>query len=421
MNHAFRLTCLIWLLSLLPPALDAAPPTASALFETLRERVFQVRVVDVASGDKTAIGSGFRVDGSGLVATNFHVVSLLVHEPKAYRIELLGHDGTTRPAQVIVIDALHDLAIVRGEQVEGPPFALLEGTLAQGERIYSMGDPEDLGMTIIEGNYNGNIEASRFDRLLFSGSLNPGMSGGPAFNQRGEVVGINVAKGGEQLSFLVPAARLSALLARAQRGEKPGDLKAGMARALLADSNAFYDQRIAEKWASGPFGDLTLPRQLSPALKCWGHNVDKEEIDYKGFHQHCASQEYLYLADDFYTGDFSYSYEWMEAGQLNPFQFYTAVTRRFTHASHDNVDDEEHVTNHRCTTDFVRIDDTPWKASVCLRRYREYPGLNDASLTLVSLRSSGKAAVIRLAAAGIQQRRARALFRKVMHAIRWTR
>jgi serine protease Do len=383
-----QLRCLQFLLLWLPGLCGAVEPGASGLFETLRDRVFQVRVVDVASGDKTAIGSGFRVERAGLVATNFHVVSLLIHEPAKYRIELLGEDGLTRPATVLAIDVLHDLAILRDGQTDRPAFRLVTGTPGQGERIYSMGNPEDLGLTIIEGNYNGLIAASRFERLLFSGSLNPGMSGGPAFDRHGDVVGVNVAKGGEQLGFLVPAAHLKALLKRATAVVTPGDLKADIARALLEDSNAFYDQRLRETWASGPFGELTLPRNLSPSLKCWGQNTDKKDSDSSSFHQLCQSQEYLFLTEDFYTGDLSYSYEWMKAGRLNRFQFYNAVTHRYTHTSLENVDDEEHVTNFRCTTDFVRIDDTPWKASICLRRYLEYPALNDASLLLVSLHSN---------------------------------
>lgn len=407
------------LCALLPAFAHAVAPTASALFELQRERVFQVRVVDVGSGDKTAIGSGFRVRGDGLIATNFHVVSLLIHEPAKYRLELLGQDGRTEPGTVIGIDVLNDLAIVRGANAAGPAFTLLADSLDQGERIFSMGNPEDLGMTIIEGNYNGHIAASRFDRLLFSGSLNPGMSGGPAFDRTGTVIGVNVAKGGEQLSFLVPVAHLRALIERSADVKDPGDLKQGIARTLRDNANAYFDELIAASWQRAPFGELTLPRKLSSTLKCWGHNVDKKDIDYAGFHQHCVSEEYLFLRDDFYTGNFSYSYEWMRAGKLNPFQFYSAVTRHFTHTNLDNVDDEEYVTNFECHTDFVQIDDTPWKASICLRRYREYAGLYDASLVMASLHASDRAAIVRMGAAGIHRKRALALFAKLMKSIAW--
>ena len=55
-----------------------------------------------------------------------------------------------------------------------------------------MGNPHDLGMTIIEGTYNGLIQTSRFQKILFSGSLNSGMSGGPAMDDKGRVIGVGV-------------------------------------------------------------------------------------------------------------------------------------------------------------------------------------------------------------------------------------
>ena len=59
--------------------------TASSLFDEMDELVYQVRVIDIASDDKTAIGSGFQADSFGNIATNFHVISLAAHEPEKYR------------------------------------------------------------------------------------------------------------------------------------------------------------------------------------------------------------------------------------------------------------------------------------------------------------------------------------------------
>ena len=162
-----------------------------------------------------------------------------------------------------------------------------------------------------------------------------------------------------------------------------------------------------------------LPRDISPAMKCWGHNVDKDDAAYEGFHQHCRSEEYIFLQDDFHTGNFSYDYEWMLTSKLNPLQFYTAVERRFQHPSPDNTDDEDHVTNYRCTTDFVAVDDTPWKSSICVRRYKDYPDLHDATLVMVSLKDNERAALIKMAVTGISHKRALDLFEKLMRSVTW--
>jgi serine protease Do len=414
---------LMWRLALLSGMVLAssasAEQSASSLFETLRGLVYQVRVIDTASGDKTSIGSAFRVGGDGLLATNFHVVSTLIHDPEKYRLEIVGDDEVKAAATVVMVDVLHDLAIIRDGNTGTPHFTLLSGTLAQGERIYSMGNPHDLGMTIIEGNYNGPLKSSRFERLLFSGSLNPGMSGGPAFNESGSVIGVNVSTGGEQLSFLVPVKDLQVLLAKARTASSPDNFKAALGQDLRRESDAFYLARTAETWRSEPFGDLMLPRELSPAMKCWGHNVDKDDAAYEGFHQHCRSEEYIFLEDDFHTGNFSYDYEWMLTSKLNPLQFYAAVESRFTHPSPDNTIEKDHVTNYRCVTDFISVADSSWKASICLRRYKEYTGLHDATLVMASLNENARAAVVRMAATGITRKRALALFEKLFRSVTW--
>ena len=91
--------------------------------------------------------------------------------------------------------------------------------LEQGERIYSLGNPLDVGFAITEGNYNGLVQRSFYPRIFFGGALNPGMSGGPALDARGRVIGVNVAKrlDAEQVSFLVPAEFARALLDKARQ------------------------------------------------------------------------------------------------------------------------------------------------------------------------------------------------------------
>lgn len=367
-----RQALLLAVAGMLLSAGSAAQQTASTLFKNVRTMVYQVRVIDIASGDKTSIGSGFGISADGHIATNFHVIQLLVQEPDKHRLELVVNEDAVMTASVIAVDVLHDLAIIQTDKAAAEYFLLLAEPLAKGERIYSMGNPRDLGMTIIEGNYNGLVKTSRFERLLFSGSLNPGMSGGPTFNEYGEVAGVNVSTGGEQLSFLVPGKHLKALLNKVNNAPPAGDLKIAITQDLLNEQDVFYGERLDESWSSERFGGLMLPRKLSPAMKCWGHNIDDDDIAYESFHQHCRSEEYLFLEDDFYTGNFSYSYEWMTTESLNAMQFYAAAGERFTHSSHSNADDESHVTNHRCVTEFVDIDNSSWKASICLRRYKEY-------------------------------------------------
>ncbi|MBK7170152.1 MAG: trypsin-like peptidase domain-containing protein, partial [Gammaproteobacteria bacterium] len=165
---------------------------AEDLFARSAAAVVQIRVIDRGRLDNKSkgIGSGFQVGDDGVFATNFHVVSEFAHKPQRYHLEYLGRDGVAVPLKLLDIDVIHDLALLQAPAALPVTLPLAQVALAQGERVYSMGNPLDLAMTIIEGTYNGYVSAARYRKILFSASLNPGMSGGPALNDAGELVGV---------------------------------------------------------------------------------------------------------------------------------------------------------------------------------------------------------------------------------------
>lgn len=404
--------------------------TASTLFDRYSSGVVQVRTIDLASGDKTSIGSGFSVDGGRYVATNFHVISLLVHAPETYRLELVDDEGSTIEASVAAIDVIHDLALLAPAREVTRSLRLRTTTPDQGDRIFSLGNPQDLGMTIIEGNYNGLVKKSRYQKILFSGSLNSGMSGGPAIDSRGRVLGINVSKGGEQLSFLVPAEQLQSVIDEARRANPRTDNSSQFQRpdfseqirtALYNDQLAFYSELLEDEWSQEAFGGLMLPQKISDTLKCWGHTVEDDDLLYESFHQHCQSNDAIYIDNDFYTGQFEYDYEWLQSKKLNTFQFYNAVERRFNHKSQHSASDEEDVSEYQCNTNIVDIADSRWKVSSCFRAYQSYDDLYDALLLMAALDNTNTSAVLKASATGISQNSATALFAKLMGAIAWRR
>jgi hypothetical protein len=392
---------------------------ASRLFGEHQQLVYQIRMIDKRSGDKSSIGSGFLVSPDGHIATNFHVVSSYIHKPEEFRLEYVAHDGTVGQLALAGFDVIHDLAIVKSAEAPRKHFKLRPAELRKGDRIYSMGNPRDLGMTIIEGNYNGLIKTSRYRKILFSGSLNPGMSGGPAVDGSGRVIGLNVSKGGEQLSFLVPATYLKKLLDDVRSGRQGDDYKLIIQESLLADQDAFYGSLLQRQWKSEPLAEVMLPSKLDPSLKCWGHTLDEEDILYESVRQHCRSQDVIYLDEDFLAGSFHYDYEWMAAGSLNRFQFYNLLESRYTHKRLDNSYSKENSTNFSCHTDFVAIDERPWRVSACTRAYRDYAGLYDVVLLLAAVQENDRGVVIRIGAAGISQSNALGLLKKFTESISW--
>ncbi|MFT4825204.1 MAG: serine protease Do [Halioglobus sp.] len=413
------LTVAFLVLFLIPTPLLAVN-TAKSLFENLKQQVFQIRVIDVASGDKFSLGSGFQVSDQGQIATNFHVVSAYVHEPDKYRLEIVTEEGEVGTARLINFDVIHDLALIHVENLTQEFMELNLNALDKGDRIYSIGNPHDLGMTIVEGTYNGLIKTSRYQKLLFSGSLNPGMSGGPAIDSAGRVIGINVSTGGEQISFLVPVDQLAILLEGTDTHQELTDAQAVIREALFNDQEQFYHSLLQDDFALEPLGELNLPGELDEALRCWGHSPDTKEKKYESAHKHCASQDAIFIKDTVTAGGFSYDAEWLRTEQLNPLQFYTVLESRFSHHGLYNAYDEEDVSQFSCYTSFVSIAGHDWKASNCFRAYKDYEGLYDAMFLMSSVDSNDRAAIVKTAASMISRENALALFRKVMESVQWT-
>ncbi len=400
-------------------SMSLADGVASRLFAENKNIVFQIRVVDLESGDKSSIGSGFQITTEGDIATNFHVVASYVHEPEKFRLEYIDSSGNVGALNLLAIDVIHDLAVARIDHPQPNFFRFNLNGLAKGDRIYSMGNPQDLGMTIIEGNFNGLIQTSRYQKILFSGSLSPGMSGGPAMDAEGRIIGVNVSKGSEQLSFLVPVKELQALLDKTNKLQQAEDFESTTTKQLLADQQSFYRGVLQVPWQQEQLGEYKVPVNISPSLKCWGHTIDEDGDEYKAVHQHCQSQDEIYISRRFFTGSFFYQYEWISSQQLNRFQFYSLLESRFSQQPLYNITRKEDATNYYCDDDFVNLDGRSWRVSTCMRAYKKYPGLYDMLLLMASVDQNDRSLLVKAGATGIDKMNALELQRKFMESILW--
>lgn len=405
-----------------------ADDTATRLFESNAPLVFQIKVIDTASGNKSTIGSGFQVSASGVIATNYHVVSQYILERDKFSIEVLDQNNNALAASVINFDIVHDLALLQTEGLDKKTLELSKASLAHGNRIYSMGNPNDLGMTIIEGTYNGLVEASRYNKYLFSGSLNPGMSGGPVFNSKGDVIGINVSKGGEQISFLVPVNHLVELMSHGYTPLKTDNYKAHATQYLLDDQDVYYRSLLEANWQTKDFLNFALPDKFHGSLKCWGHSKDEVELRYEETHRHCVTEDEIYLDEEFYTGAFNFSYSSITTDELNSLQFYKLLESLYSLTSFSNSEDKQETTNFVCNTEFVNLavktqqHNSPWKVTTCIRAYKDYEGIYDAGLVAMYADSSGakhEALKITVNAKGISQQNIGRLHHKFMDTVKW--
>ena len=138
-----------------------------------------------------AQGSGFFISDDGYIVTNNHVVD------HASEVTVKTVDGKTMPAKVIGVDSKTDLALLK---VDGNGFPFVTFSSEQprvGDWVIAVGNPFGLGGTVTAGIVSArgrDIGSGPYDDFLqIDAPVNHGNSGGPTFNTKGEVVGVNTA------------------------------------------------------------------------------------------------------------------------------------------------------------------------------------------------------------------------------------
>jgi hypothetical protein len=387
------------------------------MYAAVRDRVVQVQITDLSSGSRAGLGSGFLVGDGGLLATNYHVISSLVYRPAQYRAEFRTREDLAGSLELLAIDVVHDLALLRAADLSAPPLALEPNAPARGERLFAFGNPLDLGLTVVEGTFNGYLEKSLLRKIHFTGSINPGMSGGPTVNARGRVVGINVSTAGNQVSFLVPAAHLAALLA--QRGPPPADWLAVVRTQLLARQEEFAARILGEPLVLTSLGPFQVPGEWGSYLNCWGDTSETDDEIYDKVYQACGTTDRVFLNDGHSTGQVRFRHEWFRADAVGAVRFYAFLEDHFEKAHVRMRAQEQDVTGYACEGGLVEEDGFRAATAFCAREYKRLPGLYDTVLTATSLVSPSQALHTTLALSGMSFANAVAVSRAYLEAIRW--
>ena len=385
--------------------LPAPSSAAQQLYSSARPDLLQIRMLLKNGRSQSTVGSGFMVGTSHLVLTNYHVVSQMALDPDVYAGEYVDTDGNSGPVELLAVDVVHDLAVVRINRSGTGFFKVPERTvkLSQGQYLYSLGNPLDLGFAISEGAYNGVITRSFYDQLMFTGPINSGMSGGPSVTEAGTVAGVNVSKrrDGELVSFLVPVKYAQDLLRKvATQGPPPRNFAPLIGQQLLAHQRGMIDQLLAKPLSLKSMGPYIVPVRESGQVRCWGRSNVKAEAPYLADAISCAMEAAIYVSDTQQTGFVSMTHQYLRSTSLHPLRFAFLATSQFRVERIGRRRDTR-LTDPACTEQFVATASLPLRAVTCVRAYRKFPGLYNFTLLTASTDDDNASLQSRLDVAGV--------------------
>jgi serine protease Do len=184
-----------------------------------------------SASTRQSLGSGFIIDPSGIIVTNNHVIA------NAYDITVTLQDNQALKATLVATSTVADLAVLKvnaGMALPTVPFG--DSTVLKvGQPVVAIGNPLGLGGSVSAGiisALNRDLMSSPYDDYIQTdAAINHGNSGGPLFNLKGEVIGVNTAifsplpQGGSiGLGFAIPSENVQFVI---EQLRKYGTVRAG--------------------------------------------------------------------------------------------------------------------------------------------------------------------------------------------------
>jgi serine protease Do len=217
-------------------------------------------------GIVTGQGSGFFISADGYAVTNNHVVD------GADKVEVTTDDGKTYTAKVIGTDPRTDVALIKVEGGSNFSFAKLSDDKARiGDWVLAVGNPFGLGGTVTAGIVSASgrdIGNGPYDDFIqIDAPVNKGNSGGPAFNMKGDVIGVNTAiyspsGGSVGIAFSIPANTVKSVVAQLK---DKGSVSRGWIGVQIQPVTPDIADSLGLKKAEGAL--VAEPQDNSPAAK----------------------------------------------------------------------------------------------------------------------------------------------------------
>lgn len=209
-------------------------------------------------------GSGFFIAEDGLLVTNEHVIN------GGEEFTVVMDDGTEYEAELVGADRRTDLALLKVNADRDFTYvAFADEPSRVGEWVVAVGNPFGLGGTVTAGIVSANgrdIGSGPYDDFIqIDAPVNRGNSGGPAFNMRGEVIGVNAAifspsGGNVGIAFAIPASTATVVIADLQ---DDGMVERGWLGVQIQPVTEEIADSLGLDMASGAL--VTRPQDDSPA------------------------------------------------------------------------------------------------------------------------------------------------------------
>lgn len=197
-----------------------------------------------------SLGSGFIISSDGFVVTNNHVVTPN-NRATVEEITVKMPDGTEYEAELVGADAASDLAVLKIKSDRTFPFVKFgdSSKARPGDWVVAIGNPFGLNGTVTSGIisavHRNTRQGGAYDRFIQTdASINRGNSGGPLFDMRGNVIGVNNAifspsGGSVGIGFAIPAEIAAPIVDQLKQGQE-------IERGFLGVSLGPIDEDIAD-------------------------------------------------------------------------------------------------------------------------------------------------------------------------------
>ena len=198
------------------------------------------------------------------------------------------------------------------------------------------------------------------------------------------------------------------------------DLKAEVARQVLAYESNYIEQLLEGDWPSLDLRQVRLPGVISPTVRCWDNSARLgATARYKRYQIRCTNKNHVYLDEDNkFVGELIYEYFWLESEDLNALQFYNL----YENLNKDQIEsklDRDVVSNFNCQNWFIEVSSQELKSNLCRREYVEYEGMSDVLFTAALTGHSNQGFFITLIMTGVDFKATLPLIQRFLEQVEW--